>query len=220
MGSFIGGVSGMFAIIMSWRIFCYQQQLNYQIGLNADFFEMLKTLKNISDSYKENIIECKSAILKHFIQVNKANYYTRAESLLAYNFYFTRHILCHSEIMHFLQYFKQTFDKIEYDHEIKEKKRYMETLSAQLTPEELFIIFFACIAENGVWHGVDFSKYHFFKYLKTDNQFLDKVKHQKFPQKTFIYNFQKAKVDDLDWGEENYDDEQLYVTIDRLKNEN
>lgn len=120
-----------------------------------------------------------------------------------------------------MQYFKQTFEKIDFNQEIKdlrEKKKYISILSAQLSPEELFVVFFTYVAKNNLLDGLDFHKYHFFEYLSTGNQYLDDVRNQMFPQEKFVYTYQRVKYENIDYGDKNYDEEQIYETIDRLKN--
>lgn len=222
-GSLIGGISGLFAILVSCCIFRAQQQLSYKIGLNASFYEMLKTLREIYRAYQEQIAECKKSVLKHFANISKDWKPDPKDLQMAYDFYFRRHIQHSSEAMHYLQYFAHVFKMIDGDPELRDvqaKKEYIGLLAAQLSSEEMFLVFFAHMAEGRVVEGLDFSKYSFFEYLETDNWFLDREKKTFFPKTKFVFvRKNESNVKDIDFGDTDYDNEQVWQTIERLKRE-
>lgn len=224
LGDFFGGISAVLAILVTYCIFISQQRLSYKIGLNASFSEMLRTLKEIGVSNRDQVNNSKAAILNHFTHINneKTNELDPDYLAKAYHFYFERHISHEPGIMHFLQYFAQVFKRITDDKELKtiqEKNEYIHLLAAQMTEEELFIVFFSYLSGDRIVNELDFSEYSFFEYLKTNNWFLDDKKVCLFPQTKFVFICQKPNINDIDTGETEYNNEQIYETIDRIKNE-
>lgn len=67
---FFGGISAVLAILVTYCIFISQQRLSYKIGLNSNFSEMLRTLKEIGVSNRDQVNNSKAAILKHFTHIN------------------------------------------------------------------------------------------------------------------------------------------------------
>ena len=224
LGDFFGGISAVLAILVTYCIFISQQRLSYKIGLNSNFSEMLRTLKEIGVSNRDQVNNSKAAILKHFTHINneKTNELDPNYLAKAYHFFFERHISHEPGIMHFLQYFAQVFKRITDDKELKtiqEKNEYIHLLAALLTENELFIVFFSFLSGDHIVQGLDFSVYSFFEYLKTDNCFLDEKKKRLFPRTQFVYLCQKTDSKNYYRGETDYDNEQIYETIDRIKKE-
>lgn len=219
IGSIVGGLSTLVAVLLTFYIFKRQQGLAYKMKIETTFSEMLGTLREYANNVDSELCISKEKILKHFIIPSHLSSLSTQEVNSVFAEYFNLHILPQRCLMHYLSYLKQVYEYIAKDSilNIDDRQQYMNILKAQLTNEELFVAFSAFLACKQLQKDMNPDEYKFFAYLKTDNPLLDKIKQEQFYNTKFLYTYKYYTPDKIDFGNNNYDNEHVYTTINRIR---
>ena len=221
-GSYLGGTLSFISVVLMYLIFREQIRISYNSQFESVFFSMLKTLRELkTDGIDKEFGMLENKITNHFsVSFDDKNDNILPDTIRSiFSYYFNLHV-DNSQIFH---YFRYLYHIVTYavDNKVlkkEDKKRYISLIQAQMSNNELLVTLFNVVSHNNQEYLKMLDVYQFFENLQSINKLVDNLIKRIFKGTEFKHfnNHSIPSVEEMDFGYENYDNEQFYLTLERI----
>lgn len=219
-GSYYGGTISIVSVYLLYVTYKEQRRSNSISQFEQRFYTQLKTTREMLDGHDESLKKSYHNVKKHFPDIIYSQPLTREDVIMACGYYFKdlqREGLIKSKEEQVFTYVIHSITMTD-EHNVfskRQKRDYIQDIFPLLNNDFLVLLLFYIISKRDVLTFYLLQEYHYSSYLTTNGPLMDKVIG------IILSSSDMNSSHILDGIEyENYENESIYETINRLKKNN
>lgn len=167
-----------------------QSDSNYKLQFDSTFFNMLHTQREILNSLEQSFFKERYEQIKNYYPLSWSEELSTEKALKHVNTAYYRSLQesSDSSAMH---YFRHLYHIVKLVHNssfnYKEQCEYIDIIQAQMSNEELFVMFYNVVSFGNKEYLNWLDDYHFFENLRSTGSLFDKIKKLFFQKTIFKY---------------------------------
>lgn len=168
-----------------------QSDSNYKLQFDSTFFNMLHTQREILASFEKGYFIERLERIEMEHSTSWSEEITERQALAIVNGAYIQSKIGYYDntIMHYFRHLYHIIKLIHNSSFDNEKQReYVDIIQAQMSNEELFVMFYNVISYNNREYIKWLDDYHFFENVKSSGTLFDKIKKIFFKKTVFKYN--------------------------------